>query len=103
MGFRESLGFACLWGGSGCNCRFVLSGGCLMGCVLCLGLLWTGWCCCDHLFCSGWVVCINRADLLVWGLYCRLECSCRSGSSLMVGHSDRSGSFLCYSDVFCIE
>ena len=50
-----------------------------------------------------WFV-LNRADLLVWcGLYCRLECSCRSGSSLMVGHSDRSESFLCYSDVFCIE
>lgn len=43
-----------------------LSGGCLMGCVLCLGLLWMG--CCDHLFCSGWVVCINRAEFsgVVW-------------------------------------
>ena len=35
-------------------------------------------------FALGWVVCINRAEFSGVGLYCRLECSCRSGSSLMV-------------------
>lgn len=48
-------------------CRFVLSGGCLMGCVLCLGLLWmVVGVVVIICFVSGWVVCINRADLLVW-------------------------------------
>lgn len=51
---------------------------------------------------GGWFVLIGL-NFLVCGLDCRLECSCKSGSSLMVVRSDRSGSFLCYSDVFCIE
>ena len=49
-----------------------------------------------------WFVLIG---LICWCGVCIVGWSvpCRSGSSLMVGHSDRSGSFLCYSDVFCIE
>lgn len=51
MGFRESLGFCLFVGWIWMYCvDSSLSGGCLMGCVLCLGLLWMG--CCDHLFCS---------------------------------------------------
>lgn len=53
MGFRESLGFCLFVGWIWMYCvDSFLSDGCLIGCVLCLGLLWTGWCCCDHLFCS---------------------------------------------------
>ena len=51
-GFRESLGFCLLVGWIWMYCvDSSLSGGCLMGCVLGVGLLWMG--CCDHLFCFG--------------------------------------------------
>ena len=48
-----------------------LSGGCLMGCVLCLGLL--GGIVIVCFVWGGWFVLI--------GLWCGLECSCRSSGS----------------------
>lgn len=59
-----------------------LSGGCLMECVLGVGLL--GGIVIVCFVWGGWFVLIGP-NFLVWGLYCRLECSCRSGSSLLDG------------------
>lgn len=57
---RESLGFCLLVGWIWMYCvDSSLSGGCLMGCVLCLGLLGGIVIVC---FALGWVVCINRAE-----------------------------------------